>query len=71
MDACPHFGPDKDFLGPAPLAQVLLMNHHPTGRYHRAERLHAGDRGLAGQRVAREDVRRTSARKIRADSRAA
>jgi succinate dehydrogenase / fumarate reductase iron-sulfur subunit len=48
MDACPHFGPDRAFLGPAPLAQVLLMNNHPTGRYARVERLHAimGDGGL-------------------------
>jgi len=48
MDACPHFGPDRAFLGPAPLAQVLLMNNHPTGRYARAERLHAimGEGGL-------------------------
>jgi succinate dehydrogenase / fumarate reductase iron-sulfur subunit len=48
MDACPHFGPDRAFLGPAPLAQVLLMNNHPTGRYARVERLHAimGEGGL-------------------------
>jgi len=41
MAACPQFGPDSDFLGPAPLAQVCLANAHPTGRYDRAERLHA------------------------------
>jgi succinate dehydrogenase / fumarate reductase iron-sulfur subunit len=41
LDACPHFGPDLPFLGPAALAQVLLMNNHPTGRYARPERLHA------------------------------
>jgi succinate dehydrogenase / fumarate reductase iron-sulfur subunit len=48
MDACPQFGPGRDFIGPAPLAQVLLMNNHPTGRYARVERLHAimGDGGL-------------------------
>ncbi|MCF7990488.1 MAG: succinate dehydrogenase iron-sulfur subunit [Thiohalocapsa sp.] len=41
MAACPQFGPDKAFVGPAPLAQVRLMNAHPTGRYDSAERLHA------------------------------
>ena len=41
MDACPQFAPERAFLGPAPLAQVLLMNHHPTGKYARADRLHA------------------------------
>ncbi|MBN2114052.1 MAG: succinate dehydrogenase iron-sulfur subunit [Acidimicrobiia bacterium] len=48
MDACPMFAPDRDFLGPAPLAQVLLMNNHPTGKFSRADRLHAimGDGGL-------------------------
>jgi succinate dehydrogenase / fumarate reductase iron-sulfur subunit len=48
MDACPMFGPGRDFVGPAPLAQVLLMNNHPTGRYSRVDRLHAimGDGGL-------------------------
>ncbi len=39
MAACPQFGPDSDFLGPATLAQVCLANAHPTGRYDRAERL--------------------------------
>jgi succinate dehydrogenase / fumarate reductase iron-sulfur subunit len=41
MAACPQFGPHSDFLGPAPLAQVRLMNAHPTGRYDKTERLHA------------------------------
>jgi succinate dehydrogenase / fumarate reductase, iron-sulfur subunit len=41
LAACPQFGPDADFVGPAALAQVRLMNAHPTGRYERAERLHA------------------------------
>ena len=41
MEACPQFGPDNDFLGPATLAQVRLMNAHPTGRYNKPERLHA------------------------------
>jgi succinate dehydrogenase / fumarate reductase iron-sulfur subunit len=41
MAACPQFGPHSAFIGPAPLAQVRLMNAHPTGRYDRADRLHA------------------------------
>ncbi|NEV62574.1 succinate dehydrogenase iron-sulfur subunit [Thiorhodococcus minor] len=41
MAACPQFGPHADFMGPAPLAQVRLMNAHPTGRYDKADRLHA------------------------------
>jgi len=59
MDACPHFGPDRAFLGPAPLAQVLLMNNHPTGRYARVERLHAimGDGGLSDCSSAQNCVR--------------
>jgi succinate dehydrogenase / fumarate reductase iron-sulfur subunit len=49
MEACPQFGPDYDFVGPAPLGQVRLMNAHPTGRYFAKERLHAimGDGGLS------------------------
>jgi succinate dehydrogenase / fumarate reductase iron-sulfur subunit len=49
MAACPQFGPQSPFLGPAALAQVRLMNAHPTGRYDRTERLHAimGEGGIA------------------------
>jgi succinate dehydrogenase / fumarate reductase iron-sulfur subunit len=49
MAACPQFGPEEAFVGPAPLAQVRLMNAHPTGRYDKAERLHAimADGGLS------------------------
>lgn len=49
MEACPQYGPGFDFVGPAPLAQVRLMNGHPTGRYFAADRLHAimGDGGLS------------------------
>ncbi|RDH93246.1 MAG: succinate dehydrogenase iron-sulfur subunit [endosymbiont of Seepiophila jonesi] len=49
MEACPQFGPDSDFLGPAVLGQVRLMNGHPTGTYDREARLHAimGDGGLS------------------------
>jgi succinate dehydrogenase / fumarate reductase iron-sulfur subunit len=41
MAACPQFDQDRDFVGPAPLAQVRLMNAHPTGRFDKTERLHA------------------------------
>jgi succinate dehydrogenase / fumarate reductase iron-sulfur subunit len=49
MAACPQFHPGSAFVGPAPLAQVRLMNAHPTGRYDKVERLHAimGDGGLS------------------------
>ena len=49
MEACPQFGPDFDFVGPAPLGQVRLMNAHPTGRYYAPDRLHAimGEGGLS------------------------
>ncbi len=49
MEACPQFGPEYDFIGPAPLGQVRLMNAHPTGKYFAKERLHAimGDGGLS------------------------
>ena len=59
MDACPMFGLDRDFIGPAPLAQVLLMNNHPTGKYYRADRLHAimGDGGLSDCGSAQNCVR--------------
>lgn len=59
MDACPQFHPDRDFIGPAPLAQVLLMNNHPTGKYSRVERLHAimGDGGLTDCSNAQNCVR--------------
>jgi succinate dehydrogenase / fumarate reductase iron-sulfur subunit len=39
MEACPQFGPDREFVGPAPLGQVRLFNAHPTGRMNRRERL--------------------------------
>jgi len=41
MAACPQFHDKSAFLGPAPLAQVRLMNAHPTGRYDASDRLHA------------------------------
>jgi succinate dehydrogenase / fumarate reductase iron-sulfur subunit len=39
MEACPQFGPDREFVGPAPLGQVRLFNAHPTGRMNRQQRL--------------------------------
>ncbi len=41
MEACPQYVMDKAFVGPASLAAVRLMNAHPTGRYHKSQRLHA------------------------------
>jgi succinate dehydrogenase / fumarate reductase iron-sulfur subunit len=41
LAACPEYAEDKPFVGVAPLAQVRLMNAHPTGRYEQPERLHA------------------------------
>ncbi len=48
-ESCPQYGPRYEFVGPAPLGQVRLMNAHPTGRYYREERLHAimGEGGLS------------------------
>lgn len=39
--ACPQYGESLAFVGPASLAAVRLMNAHPTGRYHKRQRLHA------------------------------
>jgi succinate dehydrogenase / fumarate reductase iron-sulfur subunit len=49
MEACPQYGLEETFVGPAALAAVRLMNNHPTGRYHKQQRLHAimGDGGLS------------------------
>jgi succinate dehydrogenase / fumarate reductase iron-sulfur subunit len=41
LEACPQYGPGLAFVGPAALATVRLMNNHPTGRYHKKQRLHA------------------------------
>lgn len=41
MEACPQYGAPQSFVGPASLAAVRLMNAHPTGRYHKTQRLHA------------------------------
>ena len=41
MEACPQFGPDKEFVGPAPLGQVRLFNAHPIGKMNKNDRLAA------------------------------
>ncbi|PVV13334.1 MAG: succinate dehydrogenase iron-sulfur subunit [gamma proteobacterium symbiont of Ctena orbiculata] len=49
MEACPEYAVEKEFVGPAALAAVRLMNNHPTGSYHKQQRLHAimADGGLS------------------------
>ncbi|RLW66591.1 MAG: succinate dehydrogenase iron-sulfur subunit [gamma proteobacterium symbiont of Stewartia floridana] len=41
LEACPQYGQMLPFVGAAALAAVRLMNNHPTGKYHRKQRLHA------------------------------
>lgn len=41
LDSCPNFRPNGQFIGPQPIAQVLLFNMHPTGNMNRDERLEA------------------------------
>ncbi|MBC2721621.1 succinate dehydrogenase iron-sulfur subunit [Desulfosporosinus sp.] len=41
MEACPNVNPKSKFIGPAPIAQVDLMNSHPTGALQRERRLEA------------------------------
>ena len=49
LEACPQYGQNKAFFGPAILAAVRLMNNHPTGQFHKKQRLHAimGEGGLS------------------------
>jgi succinate dehydrogenase / fumarate reductase iron-sulfur subunit len=49
MEACPQYHDASDFIGPAPIAQVRLLNDHPTGRMNAHERLDAimGRGGIA------------------------
>ncbi len=49
MEACPQYGEGLDFVGPAVLGQVFLMNSHPTGKWFAKDRLHAimGEGGLS------------------------
>lgn len=50
LEACPNVNSNSNFIGPAPLSQVRLFNAHPTGAFHKAERLDAllEDGGLQG-----------------------
>ncbi|MBP2667320.1 MAG: succinate dehydrogenase / fumarate reductase iron-sulfur subunit, partial [Firmicutes bacterium] len=50
MEACPNFNEKSAFLGPAPVAQVHLMNMHPTGAMQKNGRLESlmGPGGIAG-----------------------
>ncbi|MCP8617048.1 succinate dehydrogenase iron-sulfur subunit [Salirhabdus salicampi] len=49
LEACPNVNSSSNFIGPAPLSQVRLFNSHPTGEFHKAERMETimGDGGLA------------------------
>ena len=46
--ACPNYNAKSSFIGPAPLAQVLRFNLHPTGIMDKEERLETimGDGGI-------------------------
>ena len=48
LEACPQFG-DDHYIGPQAIAQVRLMNMHPTGKMDRDERLESlmQDDGIA------------------------
>ena len=50
MQACPNFNDKSEFIGPAPVAQVHLMNMHPTGAMQKEGRLEGlmGPGGIAG-----------------------
>ncbi|MBO8156393.1 MAG: succinate dehydrogenase iron-sulfur subunit [Bacillaceae bacterium] len=49
LEACPNVNSNSNFIGPAPLSQVRLFNAHPTGAFHKKERMETimGDGGLA------------------------
>jgi succinate dehydrogenase / fumarate reductase, iron-sulfur subunit len=48
MEACPNYSSDRPFVGAAPLSQVRLFNAHPSGKYHKSDRLEAsmGEGGI-------------------------
>ena len=50
LEACPQVNSSSDFVGPAAINQVRLMNLHPSGMLHAAERLETvmGPDGVAG-----------------------
>ncbi|MFZ0075874.1 succinate dehydrogenase iron-sulfur subunit [Exiguobacterium sp. RIT452] len=41
LEACPNVNDRSNFIGPASISQVRLFNSHPTGAYHKEERLEA------------------------------
>lgn len=41
LEVCPQVNPGTEYIGPAPVAQALLMNLHPTGKLHKTERIEA------------------------------
>jgi succinate dehydrogenase / fumarate reductase iron-sulfur subunit len=49
MEACPQYIPPSGFIGPAPIAQALLFNAHPTGSVDGDDRLEvlSGPGGIA------------------------
>ncbi len=49
LEACPNVNSKSNFIGPAAISQVRLFNAHPTGEWHKEERLDAlmGDGGLS------------------------
>ena len=65
VEACPQFGPQSDFIGPAAISQVVFFNANPIGKFNAKERLTAimgpgkdtarieikGPNSLAGQNV--------------------
>jgi succinate dehydrogenase iron-sulfur subunit len=48
LEVCPQVNSMTKYIGPQPIAQALLMNLHPTGKMHAAERTEAvmGDGGV-------------------------
>ncbi len=41
LEVCPQVNSRSDYIGPASVAQALLMNLHPTGKLHAEERIEA------------------------------
>jgi succinate dehydrogenase iron-sulfur subunit len=41
MEACPNYGPQSDYMGPAAVNQARLFNLHPSGAMHASERIEA------------------------------
>lgn len=41
LEVCPQVNEHSEFIGAAPINQVILFNSHPTGRFTAAERLEA------------------------------